>query len=759
VDKIVPLWVSNEIAVRATPAVIGYLSTLPEVAAVEPVQSVADPANRVAGAAASTMPANLSTINASALWDLGFRGQGVVVANMDTGVDVTHPDLATNWRGGSNSWYDPNGQHPTTPTDVSGHGTWTMGAMVGGSTSGTPIGVAPDAKWIAAKIFNDRGVATTTGIHQAFQWLLDPDGNPATADAPDVVNESWTMSGLACDLEFQPDLRSLRAANILPVFAAGNDGPAANTVFSPADNPEAFSVGGTDVSDALDPYSSRGPSTCGAQQSPNLTAPDTNIVSTDLYGGYATGTGTSLAAPQVAGTLALLESAYGVLPVGQQEAALQSGAHDLGPSGPDPGFGYGRLDALASYNWLAATPDFTIAAAPQSLTVPVGGGAATTVSTTALRGFSGDVALTLAGLPAGAQATFAPTAIAGGSGSAQASVTTSSALAPGTYPLTVTGTGGGTSHSVAVTLVVQGPPDFTVSVAPADQQVVAGGSVSYTVAVSTLNGFTADVSLTAAGVPSSVGSATVSPALLHGAGAAVVTVGTSTTAPPGTYPLTVTASSGGIAHTASANVVVTAPADFTLTATPQSRTVARGSATTYSLGVGAQNGFARTVALAVSGLPASVGSASFAPASVTGSGSTQLTVSVASGAPTGSYRLTVTGSAQGLVHTAPVTLVVTAPDFAVTATPASVSVTRGQSASYTVSVTGSGGFLANVSLAVSGLPAGSTATFSVQKLPPGRSTTLRITTSGSTPRATYALTVSGTANGTTHAARVSLTVR
>jgi uncharacterized membrane protein len=205
--------------------------------------------------------------------------------------------------------------------------------------------------------------------------------------------------------------------------------------------------------------------------------------------------------------------------------------------------------------------------------------------------------------------------------------------------------------------------------------------------------------------------------------------------------------------------MVTAPPDFTLTATPQSRTVVRGSATTYTLLVGALNGFAGTVALGVSGLTASVGSASFAPASVSGSGSAQLTVSVASGAPTGSYHLTVSGSAQGLVHTVPVTLVVTAPDFAVTATPASVSVPRGQAAGYTVSVTGSGGFLANVSLAVSGLPVGSTATFSVQKLPPGRSTTLRITTSGSTPRATYSLTVSGTANGTTHTARVSLTVR
>mgnify|MGYP000538239624 CR=1 FL=1 len=74
--------------------------------------------------------------------------------------------------------------------------------------------MAPDAKWIAAKIFNDSGAATTTGIHLAFQWLLDPDGNPATADAPNVVNASWTMSAAGCNTDFQPDLQSLRAAGI-----------------------------------------------------------------------------------------------------------------------------------------------------------------------------------------------------------------------------------------------------------------------------------------------------------------------------------------------------------------------------------------------------------------------------------------------------------------------------------------------------------------------------------------------------------------
>ena len=241
VASVVPLWIVNQVAVRAAPSVIKELAARPEVREVRPDFTIQAPAPLTASGAAATAPAapepNVALVNAPALWDLGFRGQGIVVANMDTGVDATHPDLAGRWRGGTNSWYDPNGEHPTTPTDVNGHGTWTMGAMVGGDAGGTSIGVAPDARWIAVKIFNDRGTTTSTMIHRGFQWLLDPDGNPATADAPNVVNDSWTMSVGGCNLDFQLDLRNLRAAGILPVFSAGNYGPSPGTVLEPGQQP------------------------------------------------------------------------------------------------------------------------------------------------------------------------------------------------------------------------------------------------------------------------------------------------------------------------------------------------------------------------------------------------------------------------------------------------------------------------------------------------------------------------------------------
>ena len=89
----------------------------------------------------------------------------------------------------------------------------------------------------------------------AFQWLLDPDHNPATPDAPNVVNLSWGARLIPCNLEFQPDLQALRAAHILPVVAAGNDGPTAARApsdNSPANLPEAFAVGATRARRASD---------------------------------------------------------------------------------------------------------------------------------------------------------------------------------------------------------------------------------------------------------------------------------------------------------------------------------------------------------------------------------------------------------------------------------------------------------------------------------------------------------------------------
>lgn len=305
---------------------------------------------------------NLSETRIPDLWSLGHYGLGVVVATLDTGVDLNHQDLAPNWRGGTNSWFDPNGQHPL-PYDANGHGTGVMGLMVGGNATGVDIGAAPGARWIAAKVFNDAGVSDLAKLHQAYQWVLDPDGDPATDDAPDIVNNSWALPATnLCAGEFAADLALLRAADVAVVFSAGNFGDQAGTSVEPANNPGSLAVGAVDAYRDLLLTSSRGPSACGGSLYPGLVAPGQDIFTAGLTGGgtnptaWAYGTGTSFAAPHVAGAMAVLKSAVPAATSAQLESALLGGALDLGASGPDNASGAGYLDSVAAYLLLASAP-------------------------------------------------------------------------------------------------------------------------------------------------------------------------------------------------------------------------------------------------------------------------------------------------------------------------------------------------------------------------------------------------------------------
>ncbi|MBI5964226.1 MAG: S8 family serine peptidase [Chloroflexi bacterium] len=351
VKSFTSFWIFNGFSVTANAATIMDLAALPDVHSISLDAIDIVPADSGPLTLSNPEP-NISLVSAPAVWNLGYTGQGVVVAALDSGADSNHPDLLGRWRGGTNSWFDPFGQHPNFPIDLSGHGTLTMGVMLGGDAGGTSVGVAPGAQWIAARIFNDQGSSTATAIHQSYQWLLDPDNNQSTADAPQVVNNSWTFAVPGCNLEFEPDLQILRAAGILPVFAAGNGGPNANTSYSPANNPSAFAVGTINNSSIIYGLSSRGPSTCGdsTEVFPDMVAPGVNVNSTDLGGFYSTSSGTSISAPHVSGGLALLLSAFPNLSALQQETALRSSAVDLGATGPDDIYGYGRLDLLSAYN-------------------------------------------------------------------------------------------------------------------------------------------------------------------------------------------------------------------------------------------------------------------------------------------------------------------------------------------------------------------------------------------------------------------------
>jgi subtilisin family serine protease len=454
VNRQEPLWVTNAVSVTATPAVVREVAARTDVASVQPDTLAVTPA------AAAPEP-NIVQTGATDLWAAGATGQGVVVADLDSGVDLSHADLASRWRGGGNSWFDPYGQH-TSPVDLSGHGTATTSVLVGGDAT-SAYGMAPGATWIAARVFNDKGSSTRTAMHQAFQWLLDPDHDPATADTPDVVNASWVLgTGPSCDLSLQPDVRALRAAGILPVFAAGNFGPGSGTSASPANYPESLSVGAVGATDVVWAYTSAGPSACGGRTRvfPDVVAPGVSVLAADLYGGMQRLTGTSVAAPHAAGGLALL---LGEHPGATPEAvltALTSTAVDLGATGADDRYGNGRLDLRAADALLDAAPpppapaDFSVTATPSSLSVARGSTGRVTVSTSAVSGTPGPATLSVTGLPAGVTAAWTANPVAvPGSSDLVVSVTTKARK--GSYGLVLTAAGDGLVRTASVSLVVR----------------------------------------------------------------------------------------------------------------------------------------------------------------------------------------------------------------------------------------------------------------------------------------------------------------
>ena len=354
------LWMINAVATELPAGKIHQLAKREDVATI-----TLDAKIKVEAAATGTPTTaewNIQAINANVLWDQGFTGQGIVVASMDTGVDNLHPDLATKWRGGDNSWFDPHGVY-TAPHDSNGHGTQTTGLIVGGDTSGSTIGVAPDAKWIAVKIFDDSGSSTLSTIHQGFQWLLDPDNNTSTDDAPDIVSNAWNIQSSlnSCDSEFQEDINILKQSNIAVLFSAGNTGSNASTSLSPANNDGVIATGAVDETLTVGYFSGRGPSACSGGIYPQVAAPGMNVKTTDLtFNGvipnsYAFKSGTSFAVPHLAGAMALLKSSDNTLTVSDMEIAIQQSSIDAGIAGDDNDYGWGLLDVAAAHASLAST--------------------------------------------------------------------------------------------------------------------------------------------------------------------------------------------------------------------------------------------------------------------------------------------------------------------------------------------------------------------------------------------------------------------
>lgn len=263
---------------------------------------------------------HLAALDLPRAWQAGFTGRGTTVAVVDSGVDLRVPDLARAFRGGAKDWYDPYGQHRL-PADAQGHGSLVTSLLVGGMRAGAPTGVAPEARFIAARLFDDSGQGRLSAVHRVYQWLLDPDGDATTADAPQVVNNSWGFAQTTdqCDLKLARVWQAYRLAGIPVVFAAGNDGPYPRTSMSPANNPGVISVGALDAAGALARQSSRGPSACKSEERgeplpfPTLHAPGLALPALDRMGSSmgvpSRSDGTSFAAALASGALLLMRQA------------------------------------------------------------------------------------------------------------------------------------------------------------------------------------------------------------------------------------------------------------------------------------------------------------------------------------------------------------------------------------------------------------------------------------------------------------------
>jgi hypothetical protein len=212
-------------------------------------------------------------------------------------------------------------------------------------------------------------------------------------------------------------------------------------------------------------------------------------------------------------------------------------------------------------------------------------------------------------------------------------------------------------------------------------------------------------------------------------------------------------------HPPTRNVTINPAPDFSISATPTSRSVVQGSGTNYTVTITPTNGFSSTVSFSVSGLPSGA-SASFTPSTISGQGTTTLNVATALSTPVGSYTLTITGSTGALSHNAMVTLMVnSAGDFSISASPATLSIASGHSGNYTVSIAAPQGFAGSVSLKVTGVPSRVTASFNPVTVSGSGSSVLKMQAGRKSRAGTYNLTITGTSGNLVHSTFVTLVLQ
>ena len=388
-------WIKNTILVKSSNlTTLNGLLGFSEISAITPRQTFIlyepDTSAAVIDNGVKAVEPNLIHVNADDVWAMGIDGTGLVVANVDTGVRFTHQALVNQYRGNlgggsfdhNYNWFNPDDLTDNAPRDGNGHGTHTMGTMVGDDGGSNQIGIAPGAKWMACAGCPD-GSCTDSALLGCGQFIAAPTdltgGNADPDMRPNAVNNSWGDCSQTYDSWYASPIAAWQAAGVYPIFSNGNASncgysapPGLNTVGNPARSGNVTGVGSsgeqngqyathsnwgpTDNADTVNPTGGF------VYMKPQVLAPGVSIRSstpgsdTEYQDGWS---GTSMSAPHVTGLVALIWQAAPCL-VGDyatteniiEETAVNityaDGSTDTPTDWPNYATGWGEIDALAA---------------------------------------------------------------------------------------------------------------------------------------------------------------------------------------------------------------------------------------------------------------------------------------------------------------------------------------------------------------------------------------------------------------------------